>query len=296
MFKGIFSTPPLPFINKKLNLDLYDNYLKWQKKNGVDNIYILGTWGGHGFLSFQEKKKIIESICLKSNKNKIKKIVNISSLKESEVFTLADIAKDSGAEAVSILLPQYYSTAGYLQISDYKRYVNRLCKKISLPIYIYNNPRTMSVLLKPEEFVELCNEGISGVKDGSKDLAWIIKTKNIQKKKNLKSDIIPGNTLALVYGFLYGCKSVMSGTATVYPKSVKKIYDLINKKKIKQATAIHEKILIIRSKFQNAPPVYAQSLIRKQLYNLGESHHLWPSSKRSILKEIKKLERKFKLF
>ena len=57
MFKGIFSTPPLPFINKKLNLDLYDNYLKWQKKNGVDNIYILGTWGGHGFLSFQEKKK-----------------------------------------------------------------------------------------------------------------------------------------------------------------------------------------------------------------------------------------------
>ena len=29
------------------------------KKNGVDNVYLLGTWGGHGLLSFEEKSFLL---------------------------------------------------------------------------------------------------------------------------------------------------------------------------------------------------------------------------------------------
>ena len=57
MFNGIFSTPPIPFVKNKINFNLYNNFLKWQKNNGVGNVYLLGTWGGHGILNFEEKKR-----------------------------------------------------------------------------------------------------------------------------------------------------------------------------------------------------------------------------------------------
>jgi len=31
MFNGIFSTPPIPFVKNKINFNLYNNFLKWQK-------------------------------------------------------------------------------------------------------------------------------------------------------------------------------------------------------------------------------------------------------------------------
>ena len=295
MFKGIFSTPPIPFSKNKINFELYDNFLKWQKKNGVDNIYSLGTWGGHGLLNFEEKKFFITRLSKICKKVNIKQIVNVSSFKEKEVVYLSNLAEDEGVEAVSILLPQYYSSAGYLSLSDYRRYVKRLLNKINIPVYIYNNPRTMSVTLSPNEYIELCNEGIAGIKDGTKNLSWIIKSKSLLIKNKIKSDIIPGNTQALVYGFLYGCSSVMAGASVVYPKSVRKVYDLIKKKKINQAVDLHEKILIVRSMFGDSPPATAQALISKTPHNLGNSSQLWSTIKKLKLLQIKKMEKKFKL-
>tara|TARA_B100001057_G_scaffold500364_1_gene614998 strand:+ start:7828 stop:8718 length:891 start_codon:yes stop_codon:yes gene_type:complete len=296
MFKGIFSTPPIPYVNKKIKLELYDNFLNWQKNQGIDNVYLLGTWGGHGLLNFNEKKSLINNFSKICNKVKLKQIVNVSSFKEKEIIYLSNLAENTGVEAVSILLPQYYSTAGYLKLSDYKRYVNRLLKEIKIPIYIYNNPRTMSVSLSPVEFSELSSEGISGIKDGTKDISWLIKTKNILKRKKLNSEIIPGNTQALIYGFLYGCSSVMTGASIVYPKTVRKIYDLIKQKKIKPAIDLHEKILNLRSMFGISPPATAQALISNRIYNLGNSHPLWTKIKKKELLKIKKMEKKFKLF
>ena len=97
----------------------------------------------------------MSKICKKVN---IKQIINVSSFKEKEVVYLSNLAEDNGVEAVSILLPQYYSSAGYLGLSDYRRYVRRLLNKINIPVYLYNNPRTMSVTLSPDQYIELCDE------------------------------------------------------------------------------------------------------------------------------------------
>ena len=75
----------------------------------------------------------------------------------------------------------------------------------------------MSVTLSPDQYIELCDEGIAGIKDGTKNLSWIIKSKNLLIKNKIISDI-PG-ILKLVYGFLYGCSSVTS-----LSKKCKKIY------------------------------------------------------------------------
>ena len=133
------------------------------------------------------------------------------------------------------------------------------------------------------------------MKDGTKNLSWIIKSKNLLIKKKIKSDIIPGNTQALVYGFLYGCSSVMTGASVVYPKSVRKIYDLIKKNKFKQAVDLHEKILNVRSMFGDSPPATAQALLLKTSHNLGNSSQLWSPVKKLKLLQIKKMEKKFKL-
>lgn len=285
-FNGVFSTPMTPFdSNGNLATELVDPYLEWQAASGVKGIYVLGTWGGFALLDVTQRKEVTEAYCKAARRHGLQIVVHIGSYADADTLTLARHAIDNGADAISSVVPQYYSTGGYLGQDDYLRYFEKLVRETSAPIYLYNNPRTTNVLLTPAQFVELARVGVAGVKDGSKNVAWIVQAQEQLAEAGLSAQIIPGNTVALVYGRLYGCKAVTSGAAVVFPKETAEIYRLIDSGDISGAVRQHRKVLALRSAMGlcSAPPSAAHQLLRKRGQDLGMCRDLWPSPDDSLL-------------
>lgn len=290
-FNGVFSTPMTPFdADGKLALDLIEPYLAWQAANGVKGIYVLGTWGGFALMDLAERRKVAEAFCAAAARHKLQIIVHIGTYAFSDTEALARHAVEQGADAISSVVPQYYSTGGYLQPDDYRRYFERLVKTTNAPLYLYNNPRTTSVLLSPDEFVALCKVGVAGVKDGSKNVAWITQTQDRLAAAGLQAEIIPGNSVALVYGKLYGCAAVTSGAAVAFPAETARIYELIDAGDVNAAVAQHRYVLALRSALGlcSSPPSAAHALLRRMGRDFGAPRQTWPQVDDAFTDKIQK--------
>ena len=278
-FRGVFSTPMTPFDQEgRLALDLIEPYLAWQAENGIAGIYVLGTWGGFALLDLDERRKVAEAFCAAARRHRLQIIVHIGSYANVDTFALARHAVEHGAQAISSVVPQYYSTGGYLGHDDYCRYFETLVRNTTAPLYLYNNPRTTSVLLEPNEFADLAELGVAGVKDGSKNVAWIIKAQELFEAKGLKAQIIPGNTVGLVYGPLYGCPAVTSGAAVVFPGETAEIHRRLDHGDVAGAVAQHRYVLALRSVIgmSSAPPAAAHRLLHGRGPELGMARPIWP--------------------
>ena len=294
LVKGLISTPMTPFDkDNNLSLELIDEYTSWQSQNGVKGFYILGTWGGFAIQTIEERIKVAKAFQKAVLKYNMQLIINISSLSFSDTKKLAKEAEDMGVKAISSTLPIYYSTAGYLNLDSYKKYFSDLIKLTNLPIYLYNNPRTTNILISPSEFTELASIGLKGVKDGSKDIAWLLKTQNKLKEKSLNSEIIPGNSVGLLYGFLYGCEAVTSGASVVFPKESAKILELLDNGNYLEAVKQHRMVLKLREVIgsSSCPPSAAHFLLRRYRHSLGYPRKNWPSISDSFgSKLLKKIQ------
>lgn len=288
-FQGVFSTPMTPFDERgRLALDRIDPFLEWQAKAGISGIYVLGTWGGFATMSVEERRKACAAFCAAARRYELKSIVHIGTYAEHEAVDLARHAVDQGADAISSLLPQYYSTGEYLRIDDYRRYFARLVEATDAPLYLYNNPRTTAVLVEPEDFVELAKVGVAGVKDGSKNVAWIIKAQQYLKEQGQSAAIIPGNTVGLVYGKMYGCAAATSGAAVVFPRETVEVHRRIDLGDIAGAVAQHRFVLELRSAIGRspAPPAAAHGLLSNSGPDLGRPRGVWPEVKGEALAAI----------
>jgi dihydrodipicolinate synthase/N-acetylneuraminate lyase len=278
-FRGVLSTPMTPFDEDgRLALHLIEPFLAWQAENGIAGVYVLGTWGGFALLDLAERRQVAEAYCAAARRLGLQIIVHIGTYSEADTLELARHATDHGAHAISAVIPQYYSTGGYLGKGDYKRYFERLVAKTSAPLYVYNNPRTTNVLLTPEEYVELAGIGVAGVKDGSKNVAWVTKAQEGLAAAGLEGQIIPGNTVGLIYGRIYGCDAVTSGGAVVFPDEAAQIHRLLDEGDVAAAVRQHRYVLALRAAIGlcSAPPAAAHSLLNAIGHSLGVGRPVWP--------------------
>lgn len=219
LFKGSIATPPTPFhLDESLAPEVVDAHIRWLGENGVQGVFVLGTWGAFPLLSFQERRLMTEAFARASQHHGIGCIVNVGSPCIHEAEELARQAKDTGATAMAAVIPYYHSSAGYYELDHYRAYFERIREAADLPLFLYNNPRTTGVLLNPEEFVTLVEDGLWGVKDGSKDVGWIMSAQARLADLGLTAEIIPGNTTAMLYAKAYGLKAVTSGASVSFPR------------------------------------------------------------------------------
>jgi len=289
LINGILSTPMTPFTEEgNLALDLIEPFVAWQAENGVRGFYILGTWGGFALLSIDERKKVAEAYSKAVQKYNLQLMIHVGSHSWEDTIMLGKHAIEIGATAISSTVPGYYSTGGYLTLEDYRRYFGGLVNCLRAPIYVYNNPRTTNVLLEPDEFVNLVKEGIAGVKDGSKNIAWLVKTQNYLKEQRLVAEIIPGNTVGILYGFIYGCTAVTSGTSVVFPKETIKVLELLNEDNYTNAALQHRLVLKLRESLNlcSAAPSSAHYLLNKIGPSLGYNRSIWPTVDKEMGQEL----------
>jgi dihydrodipicolinate synthase/N-acetylneuraminate lyase len=290
LISGVLSTPMTPFTDDgKLDLGVIEPFVAWQAEQGVSGFYVLGTWGGFAVQSIEERKLVAEAYAKASQKYGMQLIVHIAAHAWEDTLGLGRHAIDLGVTAISATVPGYYSTGGYLRMEDYKRYFSGLVEQLNCPLFVYNNPRTTNVLFEPNEFVELVKVGVTGVKDGSKNIAWILKAQNQLCDQGLSAEIISGNSVGLLYSFLYGCNAVTSGAAVVFPSQTVKVPNLLNAGDLAGAAEQHRFVLKLREAMSlcSAAPSAAHYLLQKlQLPTLGYPRSIWPKVDRVLAAKI----------
>ena len=115
-------------------------------------------------------------------------------------------------------------------------------------------------------------------KDGSKNIGWLLKTQKQLQNESLSAEIIPGNSVGILYGFLYGTKAVTSGASVVFPKETFKILELFQNGEISRAAAQHKKVLKLREIMNmcSSPPSSAHYILEEINHSLGVPKSTWP--------------------
>lgn len=247
LFKGPLSTPMTPFdARERVAPELVEEHIRWGAENGITGIFVLGTWGGFPLLSFDERKTVAEAYATAARTCGIGCILQVGTPCIRQAEELARQARDVGATAMAAVIPYYHSSGGYYGLDHYRAYFDRIRRAADLPLFVYNNARTTGVLLTPKDFVILVEDGMAGVKDGSKDVGWIMSTQALLKDKGLDAEIIPGNTTAMLYAHAYGLGAVTSGAAVSFPRLSADVFAALDRGDQPRAAELHALLMNTR--------------------------------------------------
>jgi dihydrodipicolinate synthase/N-acetylneuraminate lyase len=215
--------PPLvtPLLdNNTLDMDGLEKLIEHTINGGVHGIFILGTTGEFASLSHNIRGELIKQTCKIVN-GRVPVLAGISDSAFSESLNLASVAADSGADAV-VLTPPYYFTSGQPELLEYLR---RIMLQMPLELFIYNMPAHTKVVFEPDTVKEAATiPGIIGMKDSSSDLAYF---KRIQfaLKERLDFSFLVGPEEFMSEFVLTGGHGGVNGGANMFPKLYVSLYN-----------------------------------------------------------------------
>ena len=290
LFDGPLATPPTPFTpSEDVAPEFIPDYVRWAVSQGVKGFFVLGTWGGASLLTFPERKETATAFIEASQAHGVPCIVNVGCPCIHEAELLAKHASQVGATAVAATVPYYHSGAGYYSIDHYREYFSRICQASQVPVFVYNNPQTTGVLLKPADLVLLVKDGVQGIKDGSKDVGWLMACQALLTDEGLEAEIIPGNSTAMLYAHIYELKAVTSGASVTFPKLSADIFNALNDGQLAHAAQLHALLLRTRRTILNygnaAMATYALLHIM-DIPPLGVPRPPWKTLKRGHAREL----------
>ncbi|MBN2005039.1 MAG: dihydrodipicolinate synthase family protein, partial [Anaerolineae bacterium] len=135
--------PPLttPFTE---NGDVYEEGLRrlveFQIEKGSHGLFICGTYGSGPIMTLEERKQVHE-IVIDQVKGRITVVAHVGTTSTAQSVELAKHAKSVGADYVASIAP-YYHRHDERTIVEYFR---TLVKAVSIPVYVYNNPKASGV-------------------------------------------------------------------------------------------------------------------------------------------------------
>lgn len=180
---------------------------------GVHGLFILGTTGEAPSLSYELRRTMIRQACRLVD-GRAAVLVGITDTAFSESVALAEVAHQAGAAAVVLATP-YYFPAGQTELVGY---IQRLCRRLPLPLILYNMPSLTKVWFEPETLQRLAAiDHIIGVKDSSGDLTYFERVVELKQQRPDWS-VMVGPELLLGEALARGGDGGVAGGANVVPE------------------------------------------------------------------------------
>ncbi|MFW9871675.1 MAG: dihydrodipicolinate synthase family protein [Candidatus Thorarchaeota archaeon] len=290
-FKGIIPAMITPFSEDgKLYYNGLINELEYLYESGFKNIFVCGSYGSFPLLTPSERMSIADVVCKYCSDKGIKTIIHIGSASTQEAVYLAKAAEICGADAVSSVVPYYYSSSFYNE-NNYLKYFETIINSVDIDVHLYNNPKTTGYNVSLEFLKRLVNIGLKGIKDGTP------KPERVKKVLSMTRDFdyYPSSTAHLIIGFELGVSACISGVSLSVPKLVLDIYENI-KTNPDYSKELHEKVMKVRSilGLNWARAIAAYDVLNVKGVDVGTCREPWIklSSHESswIIDELKKLE------
>lgn len=287
--KGIIPPVITPFDSHgKFDPKRMEDFLNFLKQK-VMGMFVCGTYGSGPLMNVSERKQVLETV-MRVVGDSIPVIAHVGSSNPNDVFELAQHAEQAGAAAVASVPPFYYATSYYDE--DLKRFFAKLIDTVDIPVFLYNNPKTVGISISIDLLEQLHNEGLAGVKDSSFDLSNFYKCKYRLDLHQFK--YIIGTEMFIVPTIPLGAVASISGLANAFPELVVHLYEAIENREYKRAFELQEQVNYAREVQHMAQSIPAiHTLLEFRGIDVGYPRHPYskvePQVKDKMKDAIKKL-------
>ncbi len=152
MYRGVLIPVITPFeedssVDETTLRQLVDFYVA----ANVQGLFALGSSGQGPALSESERRSVAE-IVMEQADGRTPVILHVGTADTPTTVALAKHAAELGADAIGVIPPYYYCDAPESAILEHYR---RIADAVSLPIYIYENPKYCGISISPQFGVTL---------------------------------------------------------------------------------------------------------------------------------------------
>jgi len=146
MIRGVLLPIITPFDDRvRVDEEMMRQLVDFHINAGVQGLFVLGSTGQGPAMTIEERKHAA-AIALDQAKKRIPVVIHVGTADAWSTTDLAEHAAAHGADAVAIVPPYYYSDHTEYEIIAHYQAVH---KAVSLPIYIYENPKYSGISIPP---------------------------------------------------------------------------------------------------------------------------------------------------
>jgi 4-hydroxy-tetrahydrodipicolinate synthase len=143
MFTGLCAFPLTPLHQQNIDEKAFIRILARLTDAGVDSLGILGSTGSYAYLSREQRKRVVQ--VAKAHAGSIPMMVGVGAIATSEVLRLVEDAQQAGADALLLPMMSYQPLLRRRSLP-----FTKVCRHVSVPVCLYDNPRTTHVTLADE--------------------------------------------------------------------------------------------------------------------------------------------------
>lgn len=245
--RGIVPPAITPMLdNDTLDIIGLENLLNRMIKGGVSGVFILGTSGEAQNLSYLVRRELIKHTCRIVN-GRIQVLVGITDTSFPESLSLAVVAAEYGANAL-VSAPPYYYTPGQDELIQY---YTHLAKRLPLPLFLYNMPANVKVMIEPLTVQKLAeNPNIVGLKDSSSNGVYFQKLVYLLRNRPDFS-LLVGPEEILAESLLMGAHGGVCGGANLLPELFVSLYDATVSKDFEKIKILQERVMEVSLSLYN---------------------------------------------
>lgn len=229
----------------------------------VQGFYVCGTYGSGPLMTAEERKRVAEEVLAQVG-DRIPVIIHVGGCSTRSVVDLAQHAERAGAPAVAAVPPTYYG----FNDEAVERHFGALVDAVSIPVFIYNNPKTTGVAVSPKLLSRLAEAGVKGIKDSSFDtitfwrFLWAVRDPEFMFVIGTEALILPAVSM--------GAQAAVCGLANAIPEPVVDLFRAVEKRDLEQAAALQAKVSQMRDIMHLAPTLpMIQAVLRARGVNAG---------------------------
>ena len=205
----------------------------------VHGLFVCGSYGS-GPLMRTDQREQCATVAIDQTRGRIPVIVHVGTPSTEQAVRLAKHATEVGADRIASVPPYYY---GHTE-DAVLRYYDALVKAVDLPVYVYNNPKTVGYAISSELMNRLAGIGIAGVKDSSFDL--MVFSDFLQKVEKTGFDVVMGTEALFLPGWAVGARAFIPGLGNAFPELVTTLYDACAAGDIEAAREAHYNVVAVR--------------------------------------------------
>ena len=242
--KGIIPAMVTPTTSEgKINVGALRQLTDYLIDGGVHGLFPVGSQGEFYALTFDEKKKVIETV-VEETRGRVPVYAGSGAITTRETIALTQMAERAGVNAVSVITP-YFIHPNEAELFEFYRAV---AESTRLPVLLYNNPGRTGVTLSADFVVRASKiDNIVGIKDSSGDLTL---TAEYIRRTDKAFSVLAGRD-TLIYGTLcYGGKGAIAATANVAPKIIVEIYEAYMASDMKRSLEAQFRLAPLRLAFE----------------------------------------------
>ena len=219
-----------PMVTPLSSRDSLDHYglsrlVEHLLSGGVSGLFLLGTTGEGPSLHYRLRYELVEKTC-ELVAGRVPILVGVTDTSLVEAVELAKFSREAGAAAIVAAPPYYFPVEQPLLLT----YLQRLADESPLPLFLYNMPSCVKVMLAFEAVEILArHSNVVGLKDSSGDMDYFQRALTL---RDLRPDwtILMGPEQRMAESVLLGSDGGVTGGANLNPRLFVDLYEAASRR------------------------------------------------------------------